>query len=339
MTRQRTWLTFFLLAHLIICQAQPGIRLRPMGDSVTREVPFWSSPFQLVRIPSRLDGAVQPAFFYASRQARPQPLLVSLHTWSGDYKQVDSLALLARQHDWNYIHPNFRGPNRTANACCSQYVMQDLEDAIDYAIANGTVDTNQIHVIGVSGGGYATLCLYMKTRRAINSFSAWVPITNLVDWYYETMSRDPKHTQDILNCVGQTGNSLNIKKAQNRSPFFMKTPVMRRRHSRLYLFAGVHDGYTGAVPITQTILFFNKLVKDFTGSATSPQQVTAATIQQLLTRRGQDRQTGEQLGNGWAVILKRTIPTADLLIFDGTHEMLLTEAWNVLTKQSLTGKR
>ncbi|RYC67719.1 GDSL-type esterase/lipase family protein [Spirosoma sordidisoli] len=304
-----------------------------------KESPFWSVPFRQVRIPSRLDGAVQPAFFYASQQPRPQPLVVSLHTWSGDYRQVDSLALLARRRDWNYIHPNFRGPNRTTNACCSQYALQDMEDAIDYAIANGNVDTSQIHVIGVSGGGYATLCLYMKTRRAINSFSAWVPITNLVDWYYETMSRDPKHTQDILDCVGQTGNSLNVPEAQSRSPYFMKTPVARRRHSRLHLFAGVHDGYTGAVPITQTILFFNKLVSDFTGSANHPQQVDAATIQALLTRRGHDRRTGEKLANGRAVILKRSLPAADLLIFEGTHEMLLNEAWNVLTRQAQVRSR
>ncbi len=63
-------------------------------------------------------------------------------------------------------------------------VIQDIEDAISFAIENGNVDTKNIHVIGASGGGYATLLTYMNTRFPIKTFSAWVPISDLKKWYY-----------------------------------------------------------------------------------------------------------------------------------------------------------
>ena len=45
------------------------------------------------------------------------------------------------------------------------------EDAIAYAIKYANVDSNEIHVIGTSGGGYATLLTYMKTRHSVKTFS------------------------------------------------------------------------------------------------------------------------------------------------------------------------
>ncbi|MFA5326348.1 MAG: hypothetical protein WC384_01025 [Prolixibacteraceae bacterium] len=51
------------------------------------------------------------AVFYKTSQTAPQPLVVSLHTWSGDYTQEDPLAKEILLRDWNYIHPDFRGVN------------------------------------------------------------------------------------------------------------------------------------------------------------------------------------------------------------------------------------
>ena len=78
-----------------------------------------------------------------------------MHTWSGDYNQEDPLAKEVLLRDWNYIHPDFRGPNNNSNACGSSLVITDLEDAIQFAINHGIVDTANTHIIGVSGGGYA----------------------------------------------------------------------------------------------------------------------------------------------------------------------------------------
>jgi dipeptidyl aminopeptidase/acylaminoacyl peptidase len=117
----------------------------------------WPAECKPIAIPSTADGKQQPAYFFRCAGQNPRPLIVSLHTWSNDYTQRDPLARQCIADDYNYIHPNFRGPNRTSEACGSALVSRDIDDAIDYAIDNAPVDTNSIHVIGVSGGGYATL--------------------------------------------------------------------------------------------------------------------------------------------------------------------------------------
>jgi len=65
-------------------------------------------------------------------------------------------------------------------------VISDFEDAIQFGIQNGNVDTNEVHMIGGSGGGYATMLAYMKLNYPVKSFNAWVGISNLTDWYWES---------------------------------------------------------------------------------------------------------------------------------------------------------
>lgn len=127
----------------------------------TRKVE-WSKSFIVVDIKSSMDNNLQKAYFYKSKSNFPKPLIVSLHTWSADYSQNDDLAKLCEQKDLNYIHPNFRGANRTKEACCSELALTDIDDSITFGINNSNVDTTNIFVIGVSGGGYATLCTFMK---------------------------------------------------------------------------------------------------------------------------------------------------------------------------------
>lgn len=71
--------------------------------------------------------------FYAAKEPN-RPLIVSLHTWSGNYEQEDLLIKEIIKRDYNYIHPDFRGPNKTYEACGSEFVIQDIEDAIAFAI-------------------------------------------------------------------------------------------------------------------------------------------------------------------------------------------------------------
>jgi dipeptidyl aminopeptidase/acylaminoacyl peptidase len=43
--------------------------------------------------------------------------------------------------------------------------VSNIEDAIQFSILNGNVDENDVHIIGGSGGGYATLLLFMRLIR------------------------------------------------------------------------------------------------------------------------------------------------------------------------------
>lgn len=139
----------------------------------------WNQEFAEVWIPSSFDNTSQGSIVYKAKSDTPRPLIVSLHTWSGNYKQEDPLARLIVDYDYNYIHPDFRGANNNPKACGSNYVIADLEDAIEYAISNMNVDRDEVHIVGTSGGGYATLIAYMNIKYPAKSFSAWVPLSNL----------------------------------------------------------------------------------------------------------------------------------------------------------------
>jgi hypothetical protein len=108
------------------------------GDNTSRTKR--GKEFLLVKISSKADASLQPAYFLRAQSKVPKPLIVSLHTWSGDYSQDDPLADMARTAGWNYIHPDFRGPNRTADACLSPKALTDIDDAIKYAKDKGPVD-------------------------------------------------------------------------------------------------------------------------------------------------------------------------------------------------------
>lgn len=205
-----------------------------------------TSDFRLDSIRSALDGNVQRFYYYRSTAPVKQPLVVVLHQWSAGYQATEfTLRQQAKAKNWHYVFPDFRGANNHPKACCSDYVIRDLDEVIDWAVQSLNVDEKRIHIVGVSGGGYATLCAFMKAKRPISSFSAWVPITDLESWYHESLARKTKYAGDILRCTGADADTLDGVKARARSPMYWQTPVRKLSATKLRLFAGIHDGYTG----------------------------------------------------------------------------------------------
>jgi len=298
--------------HLLIAQ-QPVIKYDD-----TRKMPFGEG-FSLVQIPASADGRLQKAYYYASKSATPKPLVISLHTWSGSYAQKDTLAILCKEKDINYIHPDFRGPNTIITACCSELAVSDMDDAIRYAIAHGPVDTSRIYVIGVSGGGYATLTMYMRSTFRIREFSAWASITDLTAWYYESRERKARYADNILSCTGSQNGILNEAVAKQRSPLYRKLPASLRSGSELSIYAGVNDGVTGSVPITHSINFYNKLLSDLKVTDSSL-YVSAAETAALLSKRKPLMSLGKIEDR--EICLQKKYKKIQLTIFNGTHEML-----------------
>ncbi|PWK16621.1 lysophospholipase L1-like esterase [Arcicella aurantiaca] len=292
----------------------------------------WNTSFGQVEIPSSLDGKVQKAYLYASRSKSPKPLIISLHTWSGDYTQKDPLTdeILAR--DWNYIHPDFRGANKTSEAGGSKFVISDIEDAIQYALKHTNASPEDVHIIGVSGGGFATLSAYMNIRYPVKSFSAWAPITDLEAWYWESLGRQQKYAKDIVKIVSQD-STFNKKEAWLRSPLHQSFPKKLRENAQLYIYEGIHDGYTGSVPITHSMNMYNYLVgalkfgiQEFAmvnnWQNTDSSFVSSSEIIDLVTKRTNPNRDNNNLLFGRDIHLSKKYQNIKLTIFEGGHEQI-----------------
>jgi len=307
--------------------------LKPESGSVikfddTREI-TWNEEFQIVEINSSIDNENQQAYFYPSKSSESQALIVSLHTWSGDFTQTDELAEMCRKKDVNYIHPNFRGANKTISACCSELALADIDDAISFAIENSNVDTSRIYVMGVSGGGYATISSFMKLKHSVKAFSAWASITDLPAWYNESTIRKNKYAGDIMNCT-EPGEKLNLEIAKQKSPIYWPTPTEKLKYTKLSIHAGIYDGIQGSVPITHSINFYNKVLKDLSVNDSSKYVSNEEKLKLLEFR--------EPLGDfgsiaGRKICLKKEVENFSLTIFEGNHEMLTEYALNEILNQ------
>ena len=122
-------------------------------------------------IKSSIDGVSQGFYYSRSTDTKPAPLIVQLHSWSfpADSLKTIGLDIEANRKNYNYLFPDFRGVNNHPKACCSEFVIADIDESIDWALKNMNVDKKRIYVIGYSGGGYATLAMYMKSRHNIRS--------------------------------------------------------------------------------------------------------------------------------------------------------------------------
>ncbi|EPR69568.1 SGNH/GDSL hydrolase family protein [Cyclobacterium qasimii] len=294
------------------------------------QIENWPEECSRIMIPSTLDGKNQPAIFYAAKQ-KNRPLIVSLHTWSANYEQQDVLVDESIKKDYNYIHPDFRGPNKTFEALGSEFVIQDIEDAIAYAIEHGNADPNNIHVVGTSGGGHATLLTYMNTNYPVKTFSAWVPISDINKWYYESEGRGNNYSLNIARATVKGADFsnedyfLDEEEAIKRSPIHMPTPIEKRKNSKLYIYAGIHDGYTGSVPITQSLDFYNKVVADFDAlekKAIIPQE----DIIEMLASRNFIATDKDSIADRLIHYQKAYKDLVKLTIFEGTHECLTSVA-------------
>lgn len=286
----------------------------------------WSKDFEIVEIKSSKDNSLQKSYFYKSKSKEPKPLIVSLHTWSGCYNENDDLAEICKQKDLNYIHPDFRGENIRIDACCSELALTDIDDAITYAIRNSNVDITKIYVIGASGGGYATLCTFMKSKHSIKMFSAWASISDLIAWYNESKIRNNDFSYNILDCTGSE-NGLNIEKAKQKSPLYWNTPTEKLQSSKLTIYTGIYDGIQGSVPITHSINFYNKLLTDLKVTDTL-NYVSITEKLKLLEKRQPLAEFGNI--NNRKIYLKKEYGNLKLLIFEGNHEMLTEFALNEL---------
>lgn len=271
---------------------------------------------------SSLDQNKQIFYHFKSQSNKPMPLVIQLHSWSFSADSLKTLGLdsIVISKNYNYIFPDFRGINNTAKACGSDYVVADIDEAIDWALANLNVDKSKIYLVGYSGGGFATMVMYMKSRHKIKAFSAWVGISDLWAWYGESLQRRNRYAGDLLKCVDTT--EPDSTKLLARSPLHMKAPKKIRKKSSFHLYAGIHDGHGRSmpVPISQTIKMYNTLVED-RGEKDRKNYMDEAIMQKMVASQSfPENFAMSQIADKKAIRLKSG--RISLCVFEGGHDML-----------------
>jgi acetyl esterase/lipase/lysophospholipase L1-like esterase len=315
--------------------AATGTALR-IHSFLINGVTYQAPQLQEVMIRSTLDQTQQPSLVYLPPNipAAGAPVLIYLHSWSGDYRQDNSPWLRqAAERGWIYLHPNFRGINQQPQACGSRFARQDILDALAWLKSEHRVDAERVYLAGTSGGGHMAMLMAAYAPEQFTAVSAWVGISDLADWYrvhVKEGKRDHYAEMTVRSLGGAPGESAEVdEQYRERSPLFHLT---RARDVPVDLAAGVTDGRTGSVPFFHSLRAFNVLAK-----AQGVAEVSEAEMQQLWTTgrlakpQSSDEQVDPTLGRD--IRLRRVAGKSRVTIFDGGHEGLPAAACEWLEQQ------
>jgi len=291
---------------------------------------------ETISYPCKIDHSLQPAMIRRSQGAEARPLLVGLHTWSSDCtiaceKYCDVCAVM----NWNLIYPNFRGPNWDVNACGSDFVISDLEDAVAYMKESGQVDPARIYLCGGSGGGHCALLMAGRRPDLWTAVSAWCPISDIAAWHEQCLNTPNKNYSENIevSCGGNPATSpVAAREALLRSPV---TWLKNAKGVILDISTGIHDGHRGSVPVSQAIRAFNEvaLPKDRLVDEEIDFIVKTETIPAHLKAEATD----DPAFGAYAIHFRRQSGNARLTLFEGAHDQLLMTACQWLERQ-LPGK-
>jgi acetyl esterase/lipase len=318
------------LGGLIVVAAVCDLALCPFPCRAGE--PEWPAQVKEVEYISAADSTAQPALFWEpDTPDKAVPLLVALHTWSGSFRQQTSVpyATWCIEKGWVFIHPNFRGPNRTPRATGSDLVVADIISAVEYAKNSASVDPNRIYLVGASGGGYTALLMAGRAPHIWAGVSAWVPIADLRAWYFECSETGRRYAGDIAkSCGGVPGASTVVDLEYTK-----RSPVTHLHNAvglPLDINAGITDGHTGSVPVSHSLKAFNLVAaeKDRIPEEDIKFFTEKAQIPPNLKVELKDPAYGKK-----APLFRRSSGKARVTIFDGGHEIIFEAALTWLSNQ------
>ena len=291
----------------------------------------WPDKVTEIEYLSRADNSMQPALFYDPGGETKKPLLVALHSWSGNYKQANGpYGQWCIDHNWVMIHPNFRGINDHPEACGSELVVKDILSAVDHCRAKCSIDENRIYLIGSSGGGYASLLMAGRAPELWAGVSAWCPIYDLAVWHGDTKKRNLRY-DDMLEkvCGGPPGTSAEVDE-QYRLRSASRWLADARGKVNLSINTGITDGHDGSVPVGHTLRAFNAVAAS--GDAISEETIAMMEREPKMPASLLQTIKDESFGDKQP-LFRRQSQTAEVTIFQGGHEIVYPAGLGWLEKQ------
>ena len=295
----------------------------------------WSRKVKETYYESAADNSQQPALVYAPKRVEgKRPLLVALHTWSNDFLQEGGQPLFGDwciQNDWFFIHPNFRGKNRTPKALGSDLAVGDIVSAVEYMVETYDVDENRIYLTGTSGGGHMSLLMAGRHPEIWAGVSAWCAITDIQTWWEQKSvdKKNKRYASEIEKAVGgRPGlDAEATEQARHRSPL---TYLPKAGEVNLDINHGVDDGRKGSVPFTHSLLAFNRVV---TGQhAISEEAIESFYTTQTPPADGSSKLDAPAYGKR-KPIYRKTGDDTRITIFKGGHEIVHEASLNWLRHQ------
>lgn len=300
----------------------------------------WSEWLAMLRsVKSTFDGTMQPCYFWAPVRAKDMavPLIVGLHTWSGDWHHTTSYASVlnfAKKNGWAMIGPNYRGANDHVDACGGDAAIQDIIDAVDFAKREVRIDPKRIYIIGGSGGGHMALLMAGRHPEIWAGCVAFCPISDLSRWYSESKmnhpGRDPEYAQMMESVCGGNPEDKPEEYAK-RSPLTWLQNA-RRAGVPVYIATGIHDGWTGSVPVGHAIRAYNALCK-------TEDLIDESAIEQIETSQSVPLDVSKEevvdpfYDSRVFVRLRRTSGKVRLTLFEGGHGGNFAAGFDFLSRQ------
>lgn len=290
-----------------------------------------------IEIPASADAASQKALFYDSGSDQDKPLLLVLHSWSTDYLQnIDiPIAQFAVANDWVFMHPDFRGQNDgRPESTASDLVMSDMQDALEYAREHANIDPQRIYLLGYSGGAMNAMHLAGRHPDVFAGVSLWVPVYDLIAWYEWNDSQGAKYAGEIADACGGAPEQGTDAYAEclERSPRSRLQEV--RGKFPVHIAHGLGDQ---TVPPEQALRAFNDLAheEDRIAPELIEQLNAERSIPEALRERSihQDGDYPRFEEANAAVMLHLQSGQAELVIFEGEHDMLYRPGLDWLARQ------
>lgn len=199
--------------------------------------------------------------------AGPAVLLVHGGPWRRSRWQYAERRAWLAALGYTVIEPNFRGStgfgSAWINAADRQWgaaMQDDLEDALDWAVAEGHADPDRIALLGGSYGGYAVLQMAATTRRKLACVVATSPLTDLVRFLEDPPAFWRTATPMLHRRVGDPGVP------EQRAALTAASPVHRAEGFRcpVLLAHGAHDSRVPAEMATRMFMALAQADRDAT---------------------------------------------------------------------------